>query len=241
MPFLDGGKIHMAQSAAASALVKSPLAAYTPVEAIQSQKNYDLAHNSRIHIVSDDAQTRASIFRVLTGCSYTCEIYASIDELIAYRPSGGIALIVEACPGQFSAAKMRLREAGLALGAVASSENPSVAAVVAAMKAGAIDYLTLPIEPDAARMIISHVIENHVDRLVDFVAAAKAASKIANLSTRERQVLELISMGGSNKAVARDLAISPRTVEIHRMKMMGKLGASNLPDAVRMWLLARKA
>ncbi|NML96308.1 response regulator transcription factor [Novosphingobium olei] len=231
----------MEHSTATSDCVTLAMAPYAPAEPIHSQKSYDLAQNSRIHIISDDASTRASIFRILTSCSYTCEIYASIDELIVYRPSGGIALVVETTIGQFSIAKMRLREAGLALGAVACSENPSVAAVVAAMKAGAIDYLTLPIEPDAARIIISHVIDDHVDRLVDFVAAAKAASKIASLSTRERQVLELVSMGGSNKEVARDLEISPRTVEIHRMKMMGKLGATNLADAVRMWLLARQA
>ena len=64
--------------------------------------------------------------------------------------------------------------------------------------------------------------------------AAEARQRIARLSTREREVLDRLTAGFSNKAIARELEISPRTVEIHRMKMMGKLGARHAAEAV--WL-----
>jgi len=66
----------------------------------------------------------------------------------------------------------------------------------------------------------------------------EARSRIENLSTREREVLDWLAQGSSNKAIARELQISPRTVEIHRANMMSKLGASHAADAVRLRLEA---
>jgi DNA-binding CsgD family transcriptional regulator len=62
----------------------------------------------------------------------------------------------------------------------------------------------------------------------------EARGRIENLSAREREVLDWLAQGSSNKAIARELQISPRTVEIHRANMMAKLGASHAADAVRL-------
>jgi len=64
----------------------------------------------------------------------------------------------------------------------------------------------------------------------------KARTRIANLSTREREVLHWLAEGSSNKAIARELDISPRTFEIHRANMMAKLGAKHAAEAVRLRL-----
>jgi FixJ family two-component response regulator len=66
----------------------------------------------------------------------------------------------------------------------------------------------------------------------------EARDRISTLSTREREVLEWLARGSSNKAIARELAISPRTVEIHRANMMNKLGARHAAEAVRLRLEA---
>jgi FixJ family two-component response regulator len=62
---------------------------------------------------------------------------------------------------------------------------------------------------------------------------AEAWERLTRLSLREREVLDRLADGGSNKTIARDLAISPRTIEIHRMKIMGKLGACHAAEAIR--------
>ncbi|WP_435521375.1 response regulator transcription factor [Altererythrobacter litoralis] len=67
----------------------------------------------------------------------------------------------------------------------------------------------------------------------------EARSRIANLSNREREVLDWLAQGSSNKTIARELEISPRTVEIHRANMMTKLGATHPADAVRLKIEAR--
>lgn len=67
----------------------------------------------------------------------------------------------------------------------------------------------------------------------------EARNRISNLSVREREVLDWLAEGSSNKAIARELDISPRTVEIHRANMMSKLGARHAAEAVRLKLEAR--
>ena len=67
---------------------------------------------------------------------------------------------------------------------------------------------------------------------------AEARRRVVQLSKRERQVLELLSLGSSNKLIARELSISPRTVEIYRANLMDKMQAGSLSDLVRMALIA---
>ncbi|MFZ9396883.1 MAG: response regulator transcription factor, partial [Erythrobacter sp.] len=67
----------------------------------------------------------------------------------------------------------------------------------------------------------------------------EARQRIANLSAREREVLDWLSAGSSNKSIARELEVSPRTIEIHRANMMLKLGARHAAEAVRLKLEVR--
>ena len=110
--------------------------------------------------------------------------------------------------------------------------------VVEAIQAGALDFLQLPLTEDELRRMIAHVHSDagrHAEarrRLID------ARRRIGTLSRREREVLDWLSEGCSNKAIARELEISPRTVEIHRANMMDKLGANHAAEAVRLRLEA---
>ena len=109
---------------------------------------------------------------------------------------------------------------------------------VMALKAGALDYLSLPCDPSCLREALVDAGQEAEVRTQAQRQTEKARALIARLTNREREVLELLVAGSSNKTIARDLQISPRTVEIHRAHMMSKLGAGHSADAVRIWLQA---
>ena len=125
----------------------------------------------------------------------------------------------------------------LAGGSIASAD-PATEKVVAAIKSGALDYLDLPIEPARLARSLSRVVAEAEARGMARRRLTDARRRVARLSGREREVLEWLALGSSNKVIARELGISPRTVEIHRANMMGKLGARHAAEAIRVWLQA---
>lgn len=122
---------------------------------------------------------------------------------------------------------------------MAVAKEPSASRIVAAAKAGVLDYLSLPLDPASLATSIDRI----AAEAESYVAARKrmldARAKIECLSRREREVLDWLTRGSSNKEIVRELDISPRTVEIHRANMMAKLGASHAADAVRLKLEAQ--
>ncbi|MGE5953260.1 MAG: response regulator transcription factor, partial [Qipengyuania vulgaris] len=110
----------------------------------------------------------------------------------------------------------QLSHAGVWLPVVGTSLDPRPGQVVAAIKAGALDYLRLPLRPERLQEAVARI-----EREAAAYGAARrkmveARSRISGLSPREREVLDWLAEGCSNKRIARELHISPRTVEIHR-------------------------
>jgi two-component system response regulator FixJ len=109
---------------------------------------------------------------------------------------------------------------------------------VRAMKAGAVDFIE---KPFASERILDSI-DGALSRLAAprecDPATAAAAEKLALLSPRERQVLEGLLAGLPNKSIAYDLAISPRTVEVHRARVMNKTGVRSLSELIRLALVA---
>ncbi len=128
----------------------------------------------------------------------------------------------------------RMTHEGSWLPVIAMAEQPQINSVVTTIKAGAIDYLDFPLERSRLLNAIESAMRDSVSLFAMQTRAAEARQRIARLSVREREVLDLVSEGCSNKEIARQLEISPRTVEIHRMKMMGKLGIRRTSEAVRL-------
>jgi two-component system response regulator FixJ len=108
-----------------------------------------------------------------------------------------------------------------------------VGLAVKAMKAGAVDFLEKPFDGKELLASVRRAIELGLQTRVDVEGSKIAAAKIALLTVREREVLNLLVVGESNKLVAHNLSISPRTVAIHRAHLQEKLGAHSLADLVR--------
>ena len=104
---------------------------------------------------------------------------------------------------------------------------------VQAMKAGAIDFLEKPCEPKALLQTIDQAFENLEETEQVIARTGEAREKVSRLSARERDVLEGLIEGKSNKVIGYELDISPRTVEVYRGKMMDKLEVQSLPEALR--------
>lgn len=192
-----------------------------------------------LHIVGADSRSRAEQARIAFALGHHAEVYGDLDELLARHPDAGIILAADEDGPGAQVLIDSLGEAGIWLPVVLVAYAPTVESAVAGVKAGALDYLALPLEMSSfARQLdaIQQEAGAFVERRRREIEARHA---LEQLSRREHEVLRLLSEGRSNKEIARELFISPRTVEIHRGNMMAKLNASHAVDAVRLWMDAR--
>ncbi|MCT2559178.1 LuxR C-terminal-related transcriptional regulator [Tsuneonella sp. YG55] len=193
-----------------------------------------------IHFVDADTRTRADLARIAFGLGHHAEVYADLAELCEHPPQRGIVVVRDdATAGGIQETLDLLARCGVWLPLVAMDEAPRTSRVVAAIKAGAIDYLPLPLEPERLTAVLDRIGEEARDHAEARRRMIEARGRISSLSAREREVLDWLTLGSSNKTIARELQISPRTVEIHRANMMSKLGASHAAEAVRLRLEAR--
>lgn len=192
-----------------------------------------------LHFVEPDTQVRAELVRIGTSLGHHCEIYSDYTELGVYPPRSGIIIVRDDAPsGGIGVALDRLLSLGVSLPVVAMDVDPSPTRVVQAVKAGALDYLVLPLRPDRLAACLGRI-SGEAEQVTEArQRMIYAQRKMIALSQREREVLEALSKGNSNKEIARQLQISPRTVEIHRSNMMGKLGARHSAEAIRLRLEA---
>jgi FixJ family two-component response regulator len=114
----------------------------------------------------------------------------------------------------------------------------NVAVGVQAMKAGAADFLDASYRPEQLLSAVATALASIRDTAERDQAAELANARIAALSAREREVLDGLLAGGTNKTIARELDISPRTVEAHRARIMERLGAHSLPELVQIAVTA---
>jgi len=192
-----------------------------------------------IHFIDSSSRIRAELSRIGFDLGYHSEVYGDAAELAHFMPREGI-IIARDLPEEGGIARIvdRLERIGIWLPIIAMDFEPSAEQIVTSVKAGALDYLALPIGSER----LDTCLKNISIEAIEYSEARKrmmdARSRIENLSAREREVLDWLAAGNSNKVIARELSISPRTVEIHRANMMTKLGANHAAEAVRLKLEA---
>lgn len=193
-----------------------------------------------LHCVDGDSRVRAELARAAFALGHHAEVYACVDELIEHRPGEGIVIARDdEGEGGIEHFMDRITEVGIWLPVVATHEKPGTDRIVGAIKAGALDYLPLPIDHGRFAHTLARIGDEARRQAEERRRMLEARDRIASLSNREREVLEWLAEGSSNKAIARQLDISPRTVEIHRANMMQKLGARHAAEAVRLRLEAQ--
>ena len=193
-----------------------------------------MGYRHTLHIVDSDSRARAEGARIAFALGHHAEVYADLSELVQHPPREGIILArAEKDSGGALGLLADLSRAGICLPLIAVAEAPSVTQVVEAIKGGALEFIELPLERRYLDVVLGRVAREAEAHTAARHKLFKARGLIKTLSPRENEVLDCLADGCSNKAIARELSISPRTVEIHRANMMDKLGAGHAADAIK--------
>jgi two-component system, chemotaxis family, CheB/CheR fusion protein len=194
--------------------------------------NIEPGEMTTVFVVDDDRAIRELIRDLLQENGYTVEIYAdSAAFLAAYRPRRAGCLLVDALmPGMTGIQLIEhLKRDRQELPAIVITGHASVPMTVQAMKAGAIDFIEKPVRCDELLDMIKRAFDQTRDTAALSVSRNTAATRVANLTTCQRQVLDLVLAGHRSRDIAAVLGISPRTVDNHRAAIMRKTGSESLP------------
>jgi FixJ family two-component response regulator len=195
-----------------------------------------------IHIVDDDEAMRDSLAWLLDGDRYAVHTYASGEDFLERHAPGRPACVILdiRMPG-ISGVEVheRLVRRGAATPVIFVTGHGDVPMAVEAIKRGAFDFIEKPFSETKLMAVISRALEDDERRAGETSALTDVAQRLAKLSPREREVLDLVIAGKMNKTIADAMNISIKTVEAHRAKVMDKMGAKSLAELVQLVVQAR--
>ena len=194
-----------------------------------------------VYVVDDDEAVRESLSALLEARSFTVRTFGLAREFLAAAPTlrpGCLVADIRMPEMDGLELQQHLTERSFNFPLIVITGHGDVPLAVRAMKAGAIDFIEKPFAAEAMVASIDAALAAVAKTGEDDPLAATANARLALLSPREREVLQGLLAGLPNKSIAYDLAISPRTVEIHRARVMDKMGARSLSELIRMSLAA---
>lgn len=196
-------------------------------------------HEQCVYIVDDDASVRDSLGLLLGLNGYRTLPFASADDFLKVCDPGwsGCLLLDIRMPGTDGLALQSiLHERAINLPIIFMTAHGDVPTVRTALKAGAVDYLEKPVDPDALLATVKTAMNVGITQREKLDRADQNDRRLRNLTPREREVLDLVVQGQQYRQIAAALGISPRTVEVHRARLMEKLGVRNISELVRLSL-----
>lgn len=198
----------------------------------------------RVYLVDDEAAVRRSVGFMLKTSGFEVESFESGEAFLKAAPHlkpGCVLLDVRLGAMDGLEVQQALKDKGVVLPVIIITGHGDVGLAVRAMKAGAVDFLEKPFEKTAVIASLEQALRHNDGRAELNRLADQARAQLNGLTPRERDVLNGLVEGQSNKVIAYDLGISPRTVEIHRANLMSKLGVGSLSDALKIAFTARMA
>lgn len=192
-----------------------------------------------VYVVDDDPGVLDSIRLLLRSVGLTARTFESASAFLdAFDPDEpGCVVLDVRMPGMSGLdLQERLREMDAGLPIVFVTAHGDIPMAVQAVKAGALDFIPKPFRDQDLLDRVQHAIVVDAQQRRERQEHQGLTSRYESLSPREREVLELVVDGKANKVIAAELGISQRTVEIHRARVMQKMGAESLPDLVRLKL-----
>jgi two-component system response regulator FixJ len=200
-----------------------------------------MADRGKVYVIDDDEAMRDSLNFLLNSANFNVTLFETALRFLDVLPSLEFGCVVSdvRMPGLDGIELLKRMKAGRSpFPIVIMTGHGDIPLAVEALKLGAVDFLEKPFEDDRLVGMIEVAI-----RQAETVAKSEAithdiAARIASLSPRERQVMDGLIAGLSNKLIARDYDISPRTIEVYRANVMTKMQANSLSELVRLAMRA---
>jgi FixJ family two-component response regulator len=192
---------------------------------------------SLVYVVDDDESVRVAVCNLLESVGLRSEGFESTERFISTtRPEVPSCLVLDVRLPGMSGMEFHefLNKAAIQIPIIFITAHGDIPMVRRAMKAGAVEFLTKPFQKNDLLAAIRQSLDRDRARREEQTGMADLQSRFALLTSREREVMELVASGLLNKQVAAQLGLSEVTVKLHRRHIMEKMQATSLADLVRM-------
>src|SRR5664279_2290464 len=200
-----------------------------------------MPHRGKVYVIDDDEAMRDSLNFLLDSASFNVTLFESALKFLDALPGLNFGCVVSdvRMPGLDGMELLKRMKAGhSAFPVLIMTGHGDIPLAVEAMKLGAVDFLEKPFEDDRLIGMIDTAIRQAEPAARSEALTHDITARIATLSPRERQVMDGLISGLSNKLIARDYDISPRTIEVYRANVMTKMQANSLSELVRLAMRA---
>ena len=192
--------------------------------------------NPTVFVVDDDPSVRKALGRALQAAGLPVKTFESAQEFLKQdRPEGPACLVLDVrMPGLNGLdLQAELNARNLHTPIIFLTGHGDVPMSVKAMKRGAADFLTKPFQMESLLRAIQEALERDTRQRAARAGIAQVQDRLATLTPREREVLDLVVQGLLNKQIAAELGAAERTVKVHRGRVMQKMGVASVAELVR--------
>jgi len=201
-----------------------------------------MANDPIVYVIDDDEAARHSLEFLLDCADIRVRSFASADAFLTASPplSGACVVTDVRMPGRSGIELVEeMKRRGANAPVIVITGHADVPLAIQAMHAGVADFIEKPFDDEMMLAAIRKALADQAGEAAALAEHQVLLERIASLSGREREVMEGLARGDANKAIAFDLGISARTVEVYRANVMLKMQAKTLSDLVRMVTVAR--
>jgi two-component system response regulator FixJ len=202
-------------------------------------RTIDKTDPATVYVVDDDDGMRRALEALLNTVGFKTAIFSSSNEFLAqYTLTVPGCLVLDIRMPEMSGLELQqqLNKIGSMLPVIFITGHGDVPMAVQAMKEGAFEFIQKPFRDQDLLDCINHALRRDNENRRSLALRTEVLKRLESLTPRERQVMDLVVNGAANKVIAIDLALSERTVEIHRAKVMDKMGARSVAHLVKLHL-----